>query len=121
VKLPNREIAYIPSGKLGGYLLSKTHVVGRWKATFFGALGFDETNADVLQEGLMVIAHSQEVKEVVASPYGTKYIMDGLLETPVGGQVAVRTVWIVEEGDDRPRFVTAYPAIPAWKEVENDS
>ena len=52
MKLPNREDAYIPSGKLGGYLLSKTHVVGRWKARFFSGLGFNDTNVDLLKDRL---------------------------------------------------------------------
>lgn len=121
MKLPNRENAYIPSGKLGGYLLSKTHVVGRWKAKFFGGLGFDDTNVDLLKERLIAVAHSQDVKEVVPSRYGTKYVIEGLLETPGRGLVAVRTVWIVEEGHDRPRFITAYPAMPTQEETQDDS
>jgi hypothetical protein len=110
VRLPNWESAYIPSSKLHNYLLSETHPVGRWKARFFRALGFDETNVDVLEEHLMIIANSGDVKDVMPSAYGTKYVVEGLLQTPSGGLVQVRTVWIIEAGQSRPRFVTAYPA-----------
>ena len=44
MQLPNRLQAYIPSEKLSAYLLSETHAVGKAKATFFRALGFNETN-----------------------------------------------------------------------------
>ena len=61
---------------------------------------------------MIAVARSQDVREVVPSRYGTKYVIEGLLETPVRGLVSVCTVWIVEEGHDRPRFITAYPAMP---------
>jgi len=109
MKLPYRESAYIPSPKLHDYLLSKTHPVGRWKARFFRALGFDETNVEVLEQGLIAIAHSEDVKDVIPSVYGTKYVIEGSLQTPTGSLVQVQTVWIIDAGQDRPSFVTAYP------------
>lgn len=109
MKLPNREDAYIPSPKLHDYLLSRTHSVGRWKAGFFRALGFDETNLDLLERRLIAIANSENVKDVVVSAHGAKYIIEGSLQTPVGSLVQVRTVWIIDAEQDRPRFVTAYP------------
>ena len=109
MKLPHREKAYIPDAKIQDYLLSKIHSVGRSKARFFRAHGFDETKKDLLVQQLMNIVHSEEVKEIVTSPYGIKYILEGALETPLGNLVKVRTVWIIDENKDRPRFVTAYP------------
>ena len=109
MKLPNRENAHIPPPKLHDYLLSRTHSVGRLKARFFRALGFNETNVDVLEQRLIAIAHSEDVKDVVSSAHGTKYVVEGSLQTPAGNLVQVRTVWIIDAGQDRPRFVTAYP------------
>jgi len=109
MKLPNREKAYIPSAKVKDYLLSNIHSVGRWKAKFFRTYGFDETNKGLLVEQLMNIIHSQEVNDIIPSPHGIKYIIEGPLETPTGSLVKIRTVWIIDEGQDRPRFVTAYP------------
>jgi hypothetical protein len=40
--LPNAENAYVPLSKITRYLLSETHSVGRAKARFFRALGFNE-------------------------------------------------------------------------------
>jgi hypothetical protein len=38
-----------------------------------------------------------------------KYISDGWMITPQGDRVKLRAVWIVDKGQDHPRFVTAYP------------
>lgn len=109
MKIPNCSGAYIPTHKLSEYLLSRTHSVGRWKGRFFRALGFNETNVDFLEQGLISIANSEDVKDAIASTLDTKYIIEGSLKTPAGTFVPVRTVLIIEAGQDRPRFVTAYP------------
>ncbi len=110
MQLPNCLQAYIPPQKLSAYLLSETHAVGKAKAKFFRALGFNETNISILEQGLLIIAHSATVQEVVASPHGTKYVLEGVLETPDGTSPPIHTVWILETGEEYPRFVTAYPA-----------
>lgn len=109
LKLPHREKASVARSKLTDYLLSETHPVGRWKRKFFTTVGLNETNVDSLARGLISLANSEELKESIPSPYGTKYIIDGKLEGPSGGIIRVRTVWIIEKGQDTPRFVTAYP------------
>ena len=108
--LPNRENAYIPRSKLIEYLLSETYPVGRGKARSFYAAGFDKTNVDILVQGLIAIAQHDEVDEVTSSPHETKYVIDGALESPNGGLLPLRTVWIIDRGQSIPRFVTAYPA-----------
>jgi hypothetical protein len=110
MQLPNRLQAYIPSKKLSAYLLSETHAVERAKATFFCALGFNETNIPLLEYGILPLAHSGPVQEVVPSPHGIKYIIEGGLEAPSGASPRIGTVWILETGEPNPRFVTAYPA-----------
>jgi hypothetical protein len=107
---PNRESAYIPREKLTNYLLAESHPIGKSKAKFFRSLGFDETNLKKLEQGLLSIAHFGEVVKQVESSHGTKYVMDGELETPTGATVSIKTVWIVDIGQEQPRFVTAYPA-----------
>ena len=110
MKLPYREHATVPLAKLTDYLLSTTHSAGKSKAQFFAALGFNTTNAAHLEQQLMIIAATEDVAEIVQSPYGTKYVIRGILQTADGRQVAIITVWIIESGQDQPRFVTAYPA-----------
>lgn len=107
--LPNRERAYIPHEKIISYLLSQNHAVGKSKAKFFRKIGFDETNINLLEQGLLKIAQNQEIMETVASVHGSKYVIDGLLQTPNSKLVTIRTVWIIENQNIDPRFVTAYP------------
>lgn len=109
MKLPNREKAFIQPAKLNDYLLSETHAIGRSKAKFFRLFGFDETNVDLLEQGLLLIAKTQNVVSVTPSTHGTKYVIDGSLQTPVGGLLNLRTVWIINKGQTHPRFVTAIP------------
>jgi|SRR3989344_9171935 len=110
MKLPSSEQAVVPEKKLTGYILSETHAVGRFKAKFFRQLGFNETNVDSLRKEIINLAQTQEVKGVETSIYGTKYIVEGTIMTPIGKSVKIRTVWIVEKGKDQPIFVTVYPA-----------
>lgn len=109
MQLPNKEKAHIPREKLINYLLSETHAVGKSKAKFFRKFGFDETNVSQLERALLTIAQQEQVVDLNASVHGAKYVIDGLIRTPEGAAVRVRTVWIVETGQDAPRFVTAHP------------
>jgi hypothetical protein len=74
------------------------------------ALGFHETNVPLLEHALLTLAHSAPVQDVVPSPHGVKYIIEGVLETPSGASPCIRTVWILETGETNPSFVTSYPA-----------
>ena len=107
--LPRRESAYIPPAKLTGYLLSETHPVGRFKARFFYAVGYDSTNAQSLERALINIAHEQEVTDTISTSYGRIYVIDGTLQTPRGTDLQIRTVWIIVPGESSSRLVTAYP------------
>lgn len=110
MKLPNRDRAYVHSSKLIGYLLSKTHPDGKSKAKLLRAVGFNETNIDILKQGLLSIAQNQDVNEIVSSQHGIKYVIEGNLPTPLGGSVFLLTIWIIDNGQEIPRFVTAYPS-----------
>lgn len=107
--LPNRHEAFIPPAKLFEYLLSSTHAVGKSKSKFFAQFGFNLVNAGLLESGLLAIAHTEQVLDVINTPYGIKYILDGRLLSPTGSIIRVRTVWLVELDSRQPRFVTAHP------------
>lgn len=109
MKLPNANRAIIAKEKLTEYILSETHSTGKFKAKLFRNLGFSETNVDIFEKSLLKIAKSEELREEISTPYGTKYVLDGKIETPVGKLVKVRTLWIIEKDKKRPRFVTVYP------------
>ena len=110
MKLPNCENALVASEKLTDYLLSEIHPVGGAKALFFKNLGYDDTDPDVLARDLLTIAQEEDISDVQTSEFGTKYVIDGFVQTPNGSTVAMRTVWIIELDNPQPRLVTAYPA-----------
>ncbi len=107
--MPGRENAYVDRSKVADYLLATTHPDGRSKAEFFQRFGFSIESDDVFITALVDIARDSEVVEVVESAFGTRYVIDGLLQAPNGRRPAVRTVWIVEAARPAPRLVTAYP------------
>jgi len=109
MELPNKFHAYVSISKITDYLLSETHIVGRSKARFFRSFGFDETNVSQFEQGLIHIAQIELVAEITETIYGKKYVIDGDLETPSRDKIHLRTVWIIETGDDIPKLVTAYP------------
>jgi hypothetical protein len=66
-------------------------------------------NVYLLKQGLMAIAQSEDIAEAIKTPCGIKYVVEGLIQTPVGISIRMRTIWIVDKQQMRPRFVTAYP------------
>ena len=89
MQLPNSAAAYIQLEKLTGYLLSEEHRDGGAKAKFFKGFGFDETNVEKLREALLHIARNIPPTEVIDSAYGTKYVIVGALESPLGRMVTI--------------------------------
>ena len=47
---------------------------------------------------------SYPVVKSVEFPYGTRYALEGELESPDGRNLRVRKIWIIEKG----RLITAY-------------
>lgn len=114
--LPNGKHAIVEARKLSEYLLSTTHAVGRTKAKYFLDLGYREDSIDRLKEDLLKIALASKVTEKVLTPFGMKYVIDAELAAPAGVIAKIRTVWVVEQGETSPRFVTAYPTVGKAKE-----
>lgn len=107
--LPNAESVIIEESKISGYLLSMDHPYGRHKAEFFQRFGFYANDWRVLVTALRNHAMNQKVTEVDDTPFGSKYIIDGPLETPDARNPSIRSVWFLETNEEMPRFVTAYP------------
>jgi hypothetical protein len=108
VKIPGAERAVLNPTKVQHYLLSREHAVGSAKARFFSQLGFDESNWMVLRDELYRFA-SQEASIGAATRFGQKYVVHGTITGPSGRGAGVLAVWIILNGEDFPRFVTAYP------------
>ncbi len=110
MKLPNADRVIVDQRKVIEYLLSSSHPDGWAKAEFFGAFGFKAENWQVLARALKEHCGKNSVTKVVESEYGTRYTVDGVIETPSGRKPTIRTVWIVGKGKEIPRLITAHPA-----------
>ena len=109
MKLLNADSAVVAREKIRDYLLNAAHPDNGGKAAFFIALGFRVEDWDALAAALRQLARSTEIAETFESIHGRKYTVVGRLQCPSGRLPVVRTVWIVERGEEIPRLVTAYP------------
>ena len=96
--------------KIVDYLLNPAHPDNGGKAQFFLSLGFRVNEWQAFASALTQFANTTEVSKRLESPHGTKYTLDGRLDSPDGRTAIVRTIWIVDRGQNAPRLVTAYPS-----------
>jgi len=108
VKLPHPEKAVVPRDKIEAYLLSPVHTVGRHKAAFFTALGYTQSDWQRLKGDIETSA-ARDVERVAETDYGIKYEIRATIAGPNGRTAGIVTAWIVLNGEDFPRFITAYP------------
>ena len=105
----NADQAVVDPSKLRDYLLSPSHPVGRFKATFFTTLGYSQQEWPVLKDDLLAIVCAGQPVLGKDSGYGQKYEVSGTLTGPNGKQARIKTVWLVSLDETAPRFVTAFP------------
>ena len=109
MEIPNAQSAHVARAKVIEYLLSELNPEGRDKARFFLRFGFSSDRWDEFAEALKSHAISHNTSHAVESPYGTRYWVDGELETPDGRNPQIRTVWQIDTASSVPRLLTAYP------------
>jgi hypothetical protein len=109
VKIPGAQDAVINPLKLHGYLLSRSHALGRFKAPFFESLGYSASTWRRLDADLRAQHLSQDAVAGKPSPYGQKYEVRATLKGPSGRAAQVVSVWVVLADKEVPTFVTAYP------------
>ena len=112
MRMPNAERAVVEREKVVEYLLNAAHPDNGGKAAFFLAMGYTSDDWQSLASAFRRLAAASEVAKSVETPHGTKYVIEGGLDTAATARRVVRlvrTIWIVDRGLDRPRLVTAYP------------
>jgi hypothetical protein len=107
--VPGARFAKIDRSKIEDYLLSPVHPVGRFKSTFFIALGDARDEWRQLEADLLAHLQASKVIETQRNSFGLKYVVGGNLFAPSGAVAALIAVWIILDGESIPRFVTAYP------------
>ncbi len=109
MKLPDADRVIVDESKVVDYLLSERHPDGRAKAAFFSAFGFRAQRWRTFARALRAQGASGEVTGMSESGYGTRYNVDGVIETPDRRNPQVRTVWIIDSERRAPRLITAHP------------
>jgi hypothetical protein len=102
-------VSVIEPMKLHGYLLARGHPIGRFKASFFLALGYSAETWLQLERDLRNQHLSHDAIAEAPTAYGQKYAIRATLTGPSGQAAEVVSIWVVRTGEDAPRFVTAYP------------
>jgi hypothetical protein len=96
--IPNVGQTIIDPVKLHGYLLSRTHPVGRFEAAFFEGLGYAAEERRWREADLRTHHLSQEAIRAEANSYGQKYEIRATLVGPAGRKAVVLSVWMVLTG-----------------------
>ena len=107
MRIPFFENAIVPEGKIAEYLLNPDHADGASKARFFMRIGFD---AGTLSAALLKHIRENDFTEVETTLYGTKYGVEGLVDSPFGFRFYLRSIWIIPNGEPFPKLITAYPS-----------
>jgi len=95
VLLPNAHLAEIEPGKLRDYVLSPTHPVGRFKARFFGALGYTASDWQVLEADLRLQHLTQPAELGAKLEYGQSWTIRAILKGPNREAALVVSVWFI--------------------------
>jgi hypothetical protein len=107
--LPNYQNAVLPREKLEKYVLDPTNPVGKNKAVVFkSVLAFDPSNWDVLAKIIIDQLPYYEALLGRKDNYGQRYNVTMPITGPNGRTADVLTAWIIDIGEDYPRFITAY-------------
>jgi len=64
---------------------------------------------EILARALREHAAEHDVARVEVSPYGQRYIIEGIIHSPDARNPLIRTIWFVEPAEGTLPFVTAYP------------
>ena len=107
--IPEAHRAGVPHGKITRYLLDESHPVGGSKARWLMLAGYCPDRPQQLVADLLAIVRSSDVWAARRTKYGVRYEVTGMVRSPTGRDLVIRTIWIIESGRDVPRFVTAYP------------
>ena len=110
MKVPNCQHAEVPESKIVDYLLSPGHPEGAPKARFIFGWGFTKEAWSVLASPLIKQVNENDYVNAEEGRHGTKYTVVASIESPKGATTAVKTIWMIAEGTQHPRLITAYLA-----------
>jgi hypothetical protein len=92
MKLPGADKTIVEREKITDYLLNAEHPDNGGKAAFFLGLGFSRDDWQLLAAAFRKLAANHHITKMMASAHGTKYIVDGRIESPSEKVSLLRTV-----------------------------
>lgn len=110
MKIPNNNLSFVADNKINVYLLSDIHEIGKHKADFFKRFGFDLSDVETFKGLLIQHSIDRDIEKTKDSDFGIKYELKCEIKTPDDRNPCIVTVWLVENGQEEPKLVTAYPA-----------
>lgn len=96
MKVPNREMAVVPTRKVVDYPLNPSHPSGSPKAIHFMNCGFKREEWRVLAELLYDHVQRHEIRTIDESPHGAGYTVEGEMNVPEKESQWIRSMWIVK-------------------------
>ncbi|MBC7637334.1 MAG: hypothetical protein H7251_17230 [Acetobacteraceae bacterium] len=78
------------------------------KARRFTQYGFERADWTHLASALRNHSLNNQIATATRSPHGTKYVVKCSLRSPDHRNPCAMSIWMVETGQNIPRFVTAY-------------
>lgn len=107
-KPPHPERAVVQIDKLVNYCLNPEHPSGKHKARIFkSSLNLGVESAETLRTALLDVVYEEMAIPTKRNAYGHKYVIDFNMSHS-GRTAEIRTVWIVRDNENFPRFVTCY-------------
>ena len=110
MRVPHAHRARVDKEKITGYLLSLANPMGKSKARFFLRFGFTAEKWQDFAIALRSHAATCKVVKVSETKWGSRYSVEGVINTPDKQNPRVVTVWQIGLEDDRPRLITAFPS-----------
>lgn len=112
MRIPHADRAVIDPRKLRDYLLCQRHPLGRHKARFFRALGYQPSNWARLDRELRFQHLTAPYVRATETSHGTIYEIRAILRGPSGVSAGLVSIWIVRHGEIHPSLATVYPGGP---------
>lgn len=78
-KVPKASHALVDQRKIVEYLLSSEHPVGKNKARVFARCGYGREHVEQIIAELKIHVQNGQVVDVIDSPYGVKYCVEGFI------------------------------------------
>ena len=109
MSLPNKQNSFVEDKKIVSYLLNLEHRDGGPKANFFFRFGFSLDDIEQFRTSLLNHAINRQVDTISEDEFGVTYTLTCEFETPDSRNPCIKSVWIINKGEERPRLVTAFP------------